>query len=179
MNWTNVLVSVVTEGQNFISEWGYLGILLVSLVSSASILFPIPDFILIFTLGSVLNPFLVALFAAIGSGTGECTGYILGLGGKEILKKKYGKQLKGVREKFTKYGSFIWIIILGATPLPDDIVGIFCGIIRYDFKKFYIAAFIGKLILYLFLAYSGYYSINWVLDFIEPGLGASLMPGAH
>lgn len=171
MEWANILISIATGGQNFVNKWGYLGIFFVSLISSASILFPIPDFILIFTLGSTLNPFLVALFAATGSAIGETTGYVLGLGGKEILEKKYSKRLKEIKKMFKKYGSIVWIIILGATPLPDDVVGIFCGIIRYDFKKFFIAAFIGKLILYSILAFSGYYSINWVLDYIQPKLG--------
>jgi len=171
MEWTNFLVSIVTGSQNFVSKWGYLGIFIVSLISSASIILPIPNFILIFTFGSTLNPFLLALFASIGSTIGETTGYLLGLGGKEILEKKYSRQLKRVKKMFKKYGSVAWIVILGASPLPDDIAGIFCGVIRYDFKKYFIATFIGKLILYLVLAYSGHYSIGWVLDYIQPKLG--------
>jgi len=171
MDWSNLLISIATGGHDFISKWGYIGIFFVSLISSASILLPIPNFILIFTFGSTLNPFLVALFAAIGSTIGETTGYLLGLGGKEILEKKYSRQLKRIKKMFNKYGSVAWIIILGASPLPDDIAGIFCGVIKYEFKKYFIATFIGKLILYLILAYSGYYSIGWVLDYVQPKLG--------
>ncbi len=171
MDWTNLLISIATGGHDFVSRWGYIGIFLVSLISSASILLPIPNFILIFTFGSTLNPFLVALLAAIGSAVGETTGYLLGLGGKEILEKKYNRQLKRIKKMFSKYGSVAWIIILGASPLPDDIAGVFCGVIKYEFKKYFIATFIGKLILYLILAYSGYYSIGWVLDYVQPKLG--------
>jgi len=171
MDWSNLLISVATGGYDFVSKWGYIGIFLVSLVSSASILLPIPNFILIFTFGSTLNPFLVALLASAGSTIGETTGYILGLGGKEILEKKYRRQLKRMKKMFEKYGSIVWIIILGASPLPDDIAGVFCGVIKYDFKKYFIATFIGKFILYLILAYSGHYSIGWVLDYVQPRLG--------
>jgi len=171
MDWSNLLISIATGSYGFVSKWGYPGIFLVSLVSSASILLPIPNFILIFTFGSTLNPILLALFAAIGSTIGETTGYLLGLGGKEILEDKYSRQLKRIKKMFKKYGSVVWIIILGASPLPDDIAGVFCGVIKYDFKKYFIATFIGKLILYLILAYSGHYSIGWVLDFVEPRLG--------
>ncbi len=113
----------------------------------------------------------VALITALGSTIGETTGYLLGLGGKRILEKKYKKQIKRVNNMFQKYGSDLWIIILGATPLPDDIAGIFCGLIRYDFKRYFIATFIGKFILSLALAYAGYYSLNWVLDFLSPRIG--------
>jgi len=171
MEWTNFLVSILTGSTEFVNKWGYLGIFFISLISSASILFPIPNFILIFTLGSTLNPFLVGLFAAIGSTIGETTGYLLGLGGKEILEDKYSKQLEKIKKMFKKYGSVIWIIIVSATPLPDDIIGVFCGVIRYDFKKYFIATFIGKLILSLILSYAGYYSLNWVLDYLQPKLG--------
>ena len=171
MSLTGLIISILTGSYEIIDKWGYLGIFLVSLIGSASILFPIPTFILIFTFASTLNPFLVALFASIGSTIGETTGYLLGLGGKEILEDKYSRQLEKIKKVFKKYGSVAWIIILGATPLPDDIAGIFCGVIRYDFKKYLIATFIGKLILYLILAYSGYYSIGWVLDYVQPKLG--------
>ena len=171
MDWTNFLVSILTGSTDFVNKWGYLGIFVISLISSASILFPIPTFILIFTFGSTLNPFLVALSSAIGSTIGETTGYLLGLGGKEILEDKYSKQLEKIKKMFKKYGSVIWILIVSATPLPDDVVGIFCGVIRYDFKKYFIATFIGKLILGLILAYAGYYSLNWVLDYLQPKLG--------
>jgi len=170
MDWTNFLITIATGGQSFVSRWGYLGIFFISLVSSASIFLPIPTFIIIFTISSTLNPFLVALFASIGATIGETTGYLLGLGGKEILEDKYSKQLENIKKMFKKYGSVFWIIILGVTPLPDDIAGIFCGLIRYDFKKYFLATFIGKIILYLILAYAGYYSLNWVLDYLEPKL---------
>ena len=171
MDWSNLLISIGTGSYDFIVKWGYAGVFLVSLISSASILLPIPNFILIFTFGSTLNPFLLALFASIGSTIGETTGYLIGLGGKEILEKKYNRQLKRINKMFKKYGSVAWIVILGASPLPDDIAGIFCGVIRYDFKKYFIATFIGKMILYLVLAYSGHYSIGWVLDYVQPKLG--------
>lgn len=171
MDWSNILISIATGSYSFVSKWGYPGIFLVSLISSASIILPVPNFILIFTFGSTLNPFLLALFAAVGSAVGETTGYLIGLGGKEILEDKYNHQLKRIKKMFHKYGSIGWIIILGASPLPDDIAGLFCGVIRYDFKKYFIATFIGKFILYLILAYSGHYSINWVLDFVQPRLG--------
>lgn len=171
MSITEIFISILTNSYNFVNKWGYLGIFLVSLVSSATIIFPIPIFLILFSFGAILNPFLVALIGSIGATIGNLTSYFLGLGGKEVLENKYGKKLEKIKKTFKKYGSVFWIIFVNATPLPADIVGIFCGVIRYDFKKYFIASFLGRMMLYLVLTFSGYYSINWILDFFSPRLG--------
>jgi len=171
MTLTEIFISIITNSQNFVNKWGYLGIFIVSLVGSSSIIFPLPTFVILFTFGAIFNPFLVGLIGALGTSIGNLTSYVLGLGGKEILENKYSKKLNSINKTFKKYGAPIWIFLVNVTPLPDDIVGIFCGVIRYDFKKYFIAMFIGQLILSLILAYSGFYSLNWVLDYLQPRLG--------
>ena len=171
MDWIGLLISIGTGGYGIVSKWGYLGLFFISFLGSATIIFPIPNFFLIFTFGAVLNPFLVALVSAFGSAVGESTSYLVGLGGKKLLEKRYNKQIKKIRKTFEKYGSDLWIFILAATPLPDDIVGIFCGVIRYDFRRYFLALFLGKLVLSFILAIAGYYSLNWIFDYIQPKLG--------
>lgn len=171
MGITEIVVYIISNSHNFVSRWGYVGIFIVSLVSSASILLPLPSFVIIFTFGAVYDPFWVALAGTLGASIGNITSYFLGLGGKELLEDRYSKRLKKIKDTFKKYGAPLWIILVHVTPLPDDIVGIFCGVIRYDFRKYFLYSFIGLLILYLILAYSGHYSINWVLEFLQPRLG--------
>ena len=165
------IIWIVTHAQTFASKWGYLGIFIVSLLGSSTLLIPFPSFIVLFTLGAVYNPFFVALSGALGASIGNSTSYVLGLGGKEILEKKYEEGLKRTREGFKKYGAPLWIILFYSTPLPDDLVGIFCGLIRYDFKKYFLAMFVGEFILALSLAYAGHYSLTWVLNVLQPWLG--------
>jgi membrane protein YqaA with SNARE-associated domain len=171
MTLTEIFISIITNSQGFVNKWGYVGIFIVSLVGSSSIIFPLPTFVVLFTFGAIFNPLIVALVGAIGTSIGNLTSYLIGLGGKEILERRYHKRLKSLHKMFNKYGALFWIFMVNATPLPDDIVGVFCGMIRYDFKKYFIIMFIGHLILSLVLAYSGYYSLNWVLDYLQPRLG--------
>jgi len=171
MDWINLLVSAVTSSYNFVSKYGYFGLFLVSMISSATIFMPVPNLILTFTFGAILNPFMVGLISALGSTIGESTSYIIGFGGKKVLERRYKKGIKKIGKVFERYGPEFWIIFVAATPLPDDVVGIFCGFIRYNFKRYLLAVFIGKLILSLALSYAGYYSLNWVLNFVEPRLG--------
>jgi membrane protein DedA with SNARE-associated domain len=145
-----------------VSNYGYLGIFLVSLIGSASILLPLPSSIFVFTSGAVLNPFLVGLSAAIGCAIGELTGFAIGTGGRKVMERKWKKQIDSTERLFQKYGGFWIILLFAATPLPDDIVGIVAGTLKYPLKKYFIASFIGKLILNMLLAYGGFYGLSWV-----------------
>ena len=70
-----------------LGNYGYLGAFLISLVSSATILLPLPGFLVVFPLGAALNPILVGLAAAGGATIGEMTGYLLGFTGRGIVEK--------------------------------------------------------------------------------------------
>jgi len=148
-------------------EYGYLGIFLINLIGSSTIIFPLPASALVFAAPRILslNPFLVALAASLGCSIGEFTGYALGFGGRKAIEKKWKKWVERTEKIFKKYGGFWVIIIFAATPLPDDVVGIVAGTFNYPLKKFLIASFIGKLILNLALAYGGYYGLDWILQF--------------
>jgi membrane protein YqaA with SNARE-associated domain len=139
----------------FSYQYGYFGVFVTSFVGAASIFFPVPSFVAVTLLGAILNPFLVGVAAGIGAGLGELTGYILGYGSRKKFDDKYKVKLEKGREYFHKYGGFTVIFAFAATPLPDDFIGIFAGVIGYDWKKFAIASILGKSLLHITLAYGG------------------------
>jgi len=146
-------------------SYGYIGIFLISLIGSATIIFPLPSAAFVFAAGAMLDPFLIGVIAGLGAAIGEFTGYALGWGGRKVINIKWKKWIKRTEEAFKRYGGF-WIILLFAvTPLPDDIVGIIAGTFKYSVKKFFIASLIGKIILHLILAYAGFYGIGWILQY--------------
>ena len=152
-----------------LKNYGYFGLFLANLIATSTIIIPLPVFIVVFGAGAFLNPFLVGLASALGAAIGELTGYGLGWGGKKIIEKKWKKWIKRTEKMFCKYGGFWVIILFAVTPLPDDIVGIVGGTLGYPLKKFFIASFIGKLILNLALAYGGFYGLHWVLRYFGFG----------
>ena len=153
-----------------VRTYGYVGLFLINLIGSSTILLPLPSAIFVFTAGAFLNPLLVALFSALGASLGEFTGCAIGICGRKVIEKKWKKWIKGTEKLFKKYGGF-WIIMLFAvTPLPDDIVGIIVGVSGYPLKKFFVASFIGKLILNLALAYGGFYGMKWILQYFGAGI---------
>ena len=140
-----------------VESWGYIGIFLVSMIGNASIIFPIPTYLVVFAFGGILNPWLVGLAAGAGATIGELTGYALGKGGKCVIERKHKKLLKDTKKWIEKHGLFPMLVLFAATPLPDDIVGILGGIVSYNLKKFLTATFIGKVIAHVALAWAGFY----------------------
>jgi len=146
--------------------YGYLGIFLVTLIGNLSIVLPVPSFAVVFIFGGLLNPWLVGLFAGLGSALGEITGYAIGIGGRKAILRKYKKQIQRFEKWAHKIGMFPLLVIFGATPLPSDLMGIIAGIVRYDMKKFLLASFIGKAIMNISIAWAGFYGISWVLTYL-------------
>ena len=151
-------------GYELIGALGYLGLFLASLISTSTVIFPLPGYILIFIFGGILNPWFVALFSAFGAALGEGVSYGLGRGGGYIFKKKQEKYFLRAKEWFNKNRGFAVIVIFAATPLPFDVVGIISGTLNYNLKKFLLATFLGKLIAALALSFGGFYSIKWILN---------------
>jgi len=149
-----------------LSTLGYFGIFLVSLIGSSTIIFPLPATVFVFGAGAVLNPLILGVVAGMGAALGELVGYGFGWAGRKIGKKRLKERLEKAERMFKKYGGFFALILFAATPLPDDIVGIVSGILKYEIKRFFIAVLIGKIIFHLILAYAGYYGINWMLNYL-------------
>jgi membrane protein YqaA with SNARE-associated domain len=153
---------------NYMAQtFGYAGIFIISLLGSATIFLPVPSAIAVFTFGAILNPWLVGIAAGVGAAIGELVGYLLGYGGKELLNKKHKKTLDKARGWMVRHGAFPVIILFAVTPLPDDVIGILCGVINYDVKKFFLASLIGKITMNVIIAVGGYMSMQWVLGFFS------------
>ncbi|TAL48305.1 hypothetical protein EPN87_00820 [archaeon] len=150
--------------QGLVISFSYLGLFLAGLISSSTIILPLPLYGLVFfAVGLGLNPWLASLAAGAGSALGELTGYFLGRGGHAVIQKKYrrSKFMAGSMKFFRRFG-FVTIIATAFLPFPFDFIGILSGISRYDMKKFLLATFIGKTAKILLIAYAGYVASPYV-----------------
>jgi membrane protein YqaA with SNARE-associated domain len=165
--------------RDFALQYGYLGIFLISLIGAMSIFVPIPYTIVIFILGGLqaFDPFLIAVAAGLGSAIGEFSGYLLGVGGRKVIGDRYKKKMDFITKLFKKYGS-IAIFIFALTPLPDDLLFIPLGVMRYSLLRAFIPAVLGKFFSNLIIAYSGRLSLDIVKNiFGVEGEGTSLLVG--
>jgi membrane protein YqaA with SNARE-associated domain len=144
-----------------------------------SIFVPIPYTVVIFILGGLetFDPFLIAVAAGIGSAIGEFSGYLLGVGGRKVIGDRYKKRMDFITKLFKKYGS-VAIFIFALTPLPDDLLFIPLGVMRYSLLRAFIPAVLGKFFSNLIIAYSGRLSLDIVKNiFGVEGEGMSLLIG--
>ena len=145
--------------------YGYLGAFLISLVSSATIILPIPGLALIFALGDAYNPFLIGIAAGAGSALGELTGYMAGYSGQIVLKnnKTYLRM-----ERWMKRRGSIVIFVLAFVPNPIfDLAGAAAGVLRYPLWKFLLVCFLGKTPKSILVALAGAWTLEWVRDILE------------
>jgi membrane protein YqaA with SNARE-associated domain len=165
--------------RDFALQYGYLGIFLISLIGAMSIIVPIPYPVVIFILGasSSFDPLLIAVAAGLGSAIGEFSGYLLGVGGRKAIGNRYKKRMDFITKLFKKYGS-VAIFIFALTPLPDDLLFIPLGVMRYSLLRAFIPAVLGKFFSNLIIAYSGRLSLDIVKNlFGVEGEGTSLLVG--
>jgi membrane protein DedA with SNARE-associated domain len=137
----------------FLMSYGYLGILLLVLAINL-IPFASPSNLVL--AGAVayfttINPIAVALIVAIAATLAKLVHY--------SIAALFGKRMNHSKGKLSKYSQMIgkWGVlgafIAAATPIPDDPIVIPLGLMRYDFWKFAISYFLGKMTITLLGAY--------------------------
>jgi membrane protein YqaA with SNARE-associated domain len=170
LQFQEVIQQFIEWMKNLSLQYGYFGIFLISLIGASSIFFPIPYTVVIFTLGGlktgdswVFEPAWIALAAGIGSAIGECSGYLLGFSGRKAISEKYKKKMRFLTRVFDRFGP-IAIFFFALTPLPDDLLFIPLGVMRYSLSRAFIPAFIGKVCMNFIVAYGGRFSVQIVRD---------------
>lgn len=146
---------------NYFAQFGYLGIFLISVIGSISVIFPIPYTISYYIFGATMDPLFVAIVGGLGSAIGEVSGYLLGYYGQRLVNEKQKKKMIYLMKIFDRYGP-ITLFLFALTPLPDDLLFIPLGILRYSFVKAFIPTLVGKILMAYILAYSGKISLEFI-----------------
>lgn len=164
--WLALGLALVITGAAFLassyferlSEYGYVGVFLIMVISSATIVLPVPGAVAIFLLGSTLDPWLLGLVAGLGGALGETTGYLAGFGGGIALEKRpFYNRLSDWMHR--RGGITIFLIGLVGV-LPFDVAGIAAGALRYPLWRFLLFAALGKTPRFILIAWSGAWSID-------------------
>lgn len=133
--------------------FGYPGIFLISVLTNASLILPIPGVLFTSAMGMVFQPFWVAVAAGSGAAVGELSGYIAGFSGQGVIENKqwYDRVTNWIR----RYGDVI-IFLLAVIPNPVfDIGGMVAGALRMPLWRFMLWCWLGKIIKMLAFAYGG------------------------
>ena len=137
---------------------GYPGIFLLSLLSNATLILPVPGVLFTSAMGAVFNPFWVAIAAGSGATLGEITGYLAGFSGQGVIENR--QWYEKVTGWMKKYGG-ITILVLAFIPNPVfDIAGMVAGALRMPLWKYILYSWIGKVGKMMLFAYGGSTILN-------------------
>lgn len=150
-----LIYNPATAIQRSIGDWGYLGVFLVMLVSSATIILPAPGLLAVFAAGGAYSPLLVGIAGGLGSALGELMGYLFGYGSRVLIVKERNPLHLRTKEWMERNG-FLTLFVFAAIPNPlFDIAGIIAGSLGYPWPKFLLAVALGKIVKSVIFAYLG------------------------
>ena len=146
-------------------QYGYLGVFVLSLIGTASIIIPIPYTLIIFTLSMTgqWNLTLLILAGGLGSALGELTGYALGYFGRRVVSEERQRKMTYLVRLFDRYGPLA-IFVFALTPLPDDLLFIPLGMMKYKLYKVFIPSLVGKFLMVFILVNSGSIAGNFFVN---------------
>lgn len=161
----SALIWTLRDQIQALGTYGYLGVFLIQMAASASIVLPLPSWLIIAAFGSVLNPYLVGMISAMGGTVGELTGYMLGYGGRIGLKDApLYRRMVGWMNRWGGWAIFVLALI----PNPVfDIAGAVAGALRMPVWKFMLYGLLGRTPKHVAFALLGGYGLM-ALDCIRP-----------
>ncbi len=148
-----------------ISQYGVLGVFVVSLLGNAIPYSTIPYLIFIIlysvTVQDPITNLLITLAGGLGAAVGKVIVYYFGVGIRKLIPNNMKKNME-VFIRISRQSVFLAVFLFAALPLPDDILYIPLGAMRYDLLKFFIALLAGKIVITGTAVYFGY-TVSWLI----------------
>ncbi len=142
------------------SPQGLLALFLINVVSSATLILPLPGLALTPLAATVADPLLVGLIAGTGQTIGELTGYLTGYSGRKALG--IDARTQRLTNLMRRWGAPI-LFVLALIPNPFfDVAGIIAGATRMPLRLYLLAAGSGKILKNMALAYGVTLGIDWM-----------------
>lgn len=143
-----------------LNAYGYIGLFVISLISAASIVMPMPGAAAVAGAGAVLDPLfgiptplLVGLVAGPAEAIGELTGYAAGYGGSRLFRER--PMYPRIKAWMQKRG-ILTMFILSSFPNPlVDVAGVAAGAVHMRLQRFFIGVLAGKIVKNVYLAAGG------------------------
>lgn len=146
--WLNTQFASESALLNYIRSFGYVGLLLVSVVSGFNVLVPIPIITFFPTLMAAgFDSTLTVVIVALGMTMGDALGYLLGSTAQEsTFAERIAEKTKALKEKHPLVLPF-WIFVYGAVvPLPNELIVIPLAALRVPFYVIFIPIAMGNIL---------------------------------
>jgi len=156
---TTILVFATKDFLVSHAELGYMSAFVGSLLSAATGLvgIPFPAMILVYSLGSKLNPVLLGVIAGTGSAVGEMPGYLTGFGMRPMVTQ--WKLYKYIKAWMDNRGL---LVVFWAAAIPNpifDLASIAAGVARLPASQVFVTILLGRIVRMLIVALLGRYIV--------------------
>ena len=161
-------------GAKYVATYGLLGMLVVAFLGGSllsMIAIPVPYWLLVFTLPSILAPqfqigapILVGVISGLGASLGQLLTFMLGYGSRDLSQKLAYKVNRGLYDRAmnwaNRHGSlavFVMSAIINPFHLPMTIA---MASLRYPVWKFLLFSLLGNVLKSSVIAFCGYFGLN-------------------
>jgi membrane protein YqaA with SNARE-associated domain len=154
-----------------LNTYGYIGLFVVSLVSAASIVLPMPGAAAITGAGALLDPVLgipvplaVGVVAGVAESIGELTGYAAGYGGSALFRDRpFYPRVQSWMER----RGVLTMFLLSCVPNPlVDVAGVAAGAVKMRISAFFTGVLPGKVIKNIYLSAGGLAGAELIRHFL-------------
>ena len=154
--------ALLLRDQFTLTQAGYGGVALASLIASAGLIIPVPALGAVCAASIFLNPALLGLVAGTSESVGELTGYFLGYSGRDMVRRS---RLYRRLEPLVRRRGWLPLFLVSLVPNPIfDIIGIAAGTLRYPLWGFLGVVWVGKTLKFMIFAYACRYSLAWLTE---------------
>jgi len=164
----------------YIEGYSLLGVLIVAFIAGSTVsitAIPVPYWLLVFTLPSVLTPHWgllapvwVGLTSALGATLGHLPTFMIGYGGRSLsqrittrINNRFFTRAMEWAQKHGSWAVFGMSAILNPIHLPMTIA---IGALRYPPHKFFFFSLLGNTVKSLFIAFCGYFGLTSLFGFL-------------
>lgn len=147
-------------------QYGYFGAFVISILAGATVFVPIPGILVVFTLGSVLNPAIVGIVSGLGEAVGSIGIYLSGYGGQKAVQNLNHKVFDKFSDWIRRRGEiavFLMSAILNPLFYPFAAIA---GMLRFGLVKFFFLCWGGKAVKNMAIAYLGYFGLRSILRWV-------------
>jgi len=159
---------VLIYWQEFVqfARYGYIGVFVVSFLGDVAPFVPVPNLVIVFTLGGVLNPLLVGLTAGAGEAIGSIVVYMTGLSSAKAFHALDNHVMDRFRTWIKTRGAisvFIMSSILNPLFYPFTAIA---GMMHFGWWRFFLLCLAGKCLKNILLAIAGYYGLQTLIELL-------------
>ncbi len=167
-------------GAKYVATYGLLGMLIVAFLGGSllsMIAIPVPYWLFVFTLPSVLAPqfqmgapVLVGLISGVGASLGQLLTFMLGYGSRDLSQKIAYRFNRSVYDRALRWAQqhgslavFLMSAIINPFHLPMTLA---MASLRYPAWKFFLFSLLGNLLKSTFIAFCGYFGLTSLFRFL-------------